>query len=326
MFFMAGACQLETERKPICDSSQAPGVGCVECFPDMESMYCTDPERPLCELDEQRNTYFCSEGPEDCVNSGCDDPLRPICNVRSGLCSPCTSEGECPQTSPLCEPNGSCVGCDTNSDCQRFTEARVCHPITAACVECTESDNSACDSGRNVCDRSSGTCTSFEARTKAACDPCVYDEECIEGQVCASGLNAGTFPSDSEAYCVWRRMAATPGGPNGDCTSIRPFSATRVLTTATGEAMEICAPSDTTCSGIESYRTPCDGAVAPAYSVCGLPQERDAFCVEDEGAFRCSVLCSTASLDCPTDPDNRECDFRDVAGEVAVKLCVAPDS
>ena len=231
------------------------------------------------------------EGEPPALPAECGPDLR--CAAGEGCferrCVPlCTSDDEC-ASRERCAHEGAATGlCVARAEpppadpcagklCVAPTPA--CHPVTGACVGCTEAEH--CPAELPVCDRGRGQCTSASAEL---CAPCNASADCAgEGQaactptdepferVCVPGCSAsqacppGFACSPARQVCLPRR---------GSCTAYRNAIASRGCHDA-GEcsALGVGAPS--------AYQGTC---VAGA---CALGCEQTSDC---PGALVCSEL------------------------------------
>jgi Cys-rich repeat protein len=141
-----------------------------------------------------------------CVGAGdCTDPAKPICETKSGAlqyqCVACTTSDAalCKNAKPLCLANDTC-GCTKSSDCPQATP--VCDPNAHACVAHCLSDGDCTSKPLVHCDT---------AASMPACVQCITDAQCPTGRVCSSAracvqctqANASTCSaSGSGAVCL----------------------------------------------------------------------------------------------------------------------------
>lgn len=138
----------------------------------------------------------------------------PFCDGKSGACVACdpTSNAGCSGTTPVCTPEGQCVGCAAGAN--SCPQGQICLP-TGAC-ECKNSEDCAVPSAP-VCDEAIKQCRGCSRADECqgaspACDTssgrCV---ECVTNTEC--GSRAGTpFCDPGTNRCV---SCLT----SGDCTS-----------------------------------------------------------------------------------------------------------
>lgn len=238
----------------------------------------------------------CDEANDQCVgclkHTDCEDPTKPMCNLEKS-CVPCLDDFSCKDTLGLSDR----PVCLNGSESLKTGEVR---PDTGACAECGRSSD--CDGA--ICEMKSLKCipgTLFAAR--AVCDACTDDRECLPGLVCAPTTYFNPQDGPVGHFCLWRKDATGGVAPNGTCgLNSRPFSATRIVTTANGEEVAICESRTTTCPAIEQAgreKTGCD--VEGDDDVCGASGFDDAICrnLDGDGIPECTFHCAGG--------DHRDC-------------------
>lgn len=251
----------------------------------------------------------------ECVGDGDCDGRR--CSAFT--CVDCVEHTHCDAATPLCVA-GSCVPCtdgDTGQCAARDTATPLCAP-DGMCVQCTAADESACTEG--VCDLLARTCTTQGPGSAGPCAPCVNDRQCRAGQLCVPEMLVLGTGEDLGYACAWRRGATGVGAPNGACSSVRPYVATRTRRSLNDPTtdVEVCVLALSTCEAHRDFRaTSCMAGVtlgSPAADpACGAADVDDGFCAQFDaaGANRCTVECASLD-DCPcfggTCASQYECD------------------
>jgi Cys-rich repeat protein len=119
---------------------------CVECGVDGDC-----PTGQVCVIATARCATSCSSI-TDCITSGY------VCDLTRDICVRCFVDEMCALTpaTPKCAPDGTCVGCTSDSNCSDATPR--CNQVNGSCVECVTSAD--CPGGQPLCDPTSLTCTS----------------------------------------------------------------------------------------------------------------------------------------------------------------------
>ena len=242
-------------------------------------------------------TPHCDETTMTCVACLVDGHCAPEYCV-GGECVACRDNADCPDTAPVC--NGTthvCEGCEGPADCAGRTGTEVCDVTDGACVECLASDRAAC--GTNVCNNAARTCTSTMERTANLCEECVADDHCQEDQLCVPMMFMTT---DVGSYCLWKESA--PAGPNGVCSTVRPYVDPGVMTSLDGEEARVCGLRQTTCVALNQFSMlSCTDGMLPDTTdeECGFSGVDDAYCREftAPGDNRCTIPCGSDD-DCKT--------------------------
>ncbi len=298
------------EDKPVCKvAEKAQDNECVQC---LENDDCTSETDPACDLernvcvecvdDEQcegsAETPVCDTGSQRCVicneDSECEDPAAAQCDSVTHECVGCTSDEHCETHGHLqacigeicvedCGPDKSCVGDPSRPACGK----------DGLCVECTPSDESACD-GR-VCDPEEETCTERKQGSKGVCEPCIADSECGDEDENPSATHRCipmTFGNTLQGGRCLKQRAST-----GDaCT--KPFVPEIVRESLSGEPeLAYCGINEnlTTCEAVLAGRSarPC-----PTGNEVVECAPEGARCESMSGIKTCTYECATA-LECP---------------------------
>ncbi len=260
-----------TAPTPHCN---APTGQCVECRTNNDCPI----ENPVC-IDA--NTCIGCRNDTDCA----DRPDTPTCNPTSGSCTTCQTDTDCTDPSAArCDTDmGRCVPCTENTQCAGIEGAPVCND--GACVECTESDDSACE-GR-ACNPATNTCSAFST-DRRRCESCEIDANC----------------QDADHFCVPLNFMGAPRG--GFCLQQvpetepcpRPYRAVlEGLTSLSGvSGQSYCGIDQTTvsCEAITNFGTECKDDP----NVCVGDGAR---CENVPGSQEiCTYLCGGNELVCPS--------------------------
>ena len=241
-------------------------------------------------------TPVCDEASGECVEcitgADCEAADAPLCVERA--CVECEGNGNCDSvTASRCGENNACAGCEGDEDCAHLSGTPACDEMSGTCVECMSSTD--CDG--NVCHPREHTCTDQRARSLEACQACVHDEECREGQLCVETSYEDPPPARSVgSYCLWKRDATGGDAPNGACgLGSRPYAQPRAATSVDGESATICELRTTTCPALLHHATAvsgCDSATVEASTACGVPDVNDGRCrLNGSGQPRCTYPC-----------------------------------
>ena len=110
----------------------------------------------------------------------CTDELRPVC--RSGSCSRCEADADCPEDKPVCNELGQCTECPT--------------VLTRAAMATLDTEAYRCDQfgPKSICS------------DEGVCEACTTDEQCAERPgdrtVCVDGKCLGCRPGVVETGCT----------------------------------------------------------------------------------------------------------------------------
>ncbi|MBX3246209.1 MAG: hypothetical protein KF901_03425 [Myxococcales bacterium] len=242
--------------------------------------------------------------PDLCLDDTCVEcsPTTPctegVCTAE-GACVTCTQDAHC--TSPdaaRCDlDTNECAPCEASPECEGVTAGDrplgICDDGT--CVECVPGEHGPCGAGR-LCNGQTRGCEEAEAGSRAECQRCIADAECIEGTVCVSPGQYG----ETGHFCLPRREEF--------CA--RPFVAVaNEQTSIDGATVDYCRHRNTSCAGFNHFSsavpgcmTATDGAVvggvAPGDGSCGLPGTTDnTRCRVGGAGARCTYQCSSSD-DC----------------------------
>ncbi len=206
---LAGQCRTS------CDctgSSKGPACISGNCGPSPDGGSCQRANDCPC-------NDICSAGhcePKCTQNSDCKNPL-PFCYLPQGQCGPCTANSNCPSgqacVTGACQiaPDGGCNAghCCNNGDCPGSSP--VCNPSTGVCGACTSSlqcsTGYACTSGSCVGSGTGGGCGA---------------NGCSAGQVCQNGAcvtDTCNPPCGPPATCGANNTCVCPTNCNGVCAS-----------------------------------------------------------------------------------------------------------
>jgi MYXO-CTERM domain-containing protein len=266
----------------------------------------------VCDTKDSECGYANGDGPCDGGNGGtvCRST---ICNTTSMTCVACVMDSQCSGSTPICDTStNTCVGCTSNTQCSGTKP--ICHKASETCVpctgdlgsgttdpcydngnpfcflsgsnmgscgKCTTNDQCAGHTGMNVCDTTTGLCTSG----------CVLDSDCTMGEWCNESKHTCTMkvangmpvPSDS---------AHTNPTLDGTCTP-----AAAMLTCQSG----VC-DTDNAC-GLKEGDGPCQNSEQCRNDDCD-PQ---------------STKCMPA-VKCHTDADCKSSEFCDMSQGCLPKL------
>lgn len=143
----------------------------------------------------------CDTASGACVNCVEDEDCEgatPFCDTTMHACVSCLHNTDCTMSdAPVCGGDQMCTGCTGNTDCNgRFGNKNLCG-ATGACVQCSDSDKSACMGTTPVCKNN-------------ACAACGGDGDC------SGGLKCNKTGDSSNGACVQCNVEADCG-VNGYC-------------------------------------------------------------------------------------------------------------
>lgn len=253
---------------------------------------------PACEGD----TPVCN-GEQECVecteedSSACTGETL-LCDAQIESCVECLDSDDCGESFPICD-GGSCSGCESNLDCERFSSTPVCENDSGGCVECMDAD----DCGGKVCDPDTNTCTTLDAGTLGACDECQYDAQCATGRVCVEMSYTDPMTGVIGNFCLWERDATGIGAPDGACgLNSRPFAQQATVISVNGtEPVVVCQLRTTTCPGLKDHAVDVDECqiAGDDDDACGAPDFNDGLC-RGGGSTLCTYPCAGSDdRDCP---------------------------
>jgi hypothetical protein len=243
----------------------------------------------------------------DCVECLGDDATTCTVDGENACvgneCVACDSSDDCTSlTAPECNGSNACVPCTGPEACEGRTGTTVCDVAgDGACVECVT--NADCGTGEG-CVPETHTCRNFVPRDASLCGDCVADEECPVGQLCIPMMyddpaTTAADPVFAGNHCLWRSDASGPG-PGGACSTIRPYVATRSVTSVDDVTTNVCVLAVSTCEAHEDFRDsemPCT-LDATGDALCGREGVPDAVCrMLDAAANLCTVYC-VSDTDC----------------------------
>jgi MYXO-CTERM domain-containing protein len=134
----------------------------------------------------------------DCTGS------TPVCQTEfaapnAGQCVGCASDANCAVPTPICDKTTSTCRACMKSDCTGVTN--ICG-TNGACVQCEDSDYSACTGATPTCDVTTGRCVGCQSnidcpaktpvcnRATNRCQACGASIDCPSGLVCDTGKDA----------------------------------------------------------------------------------------------------------------------------------------
>ncbi len=224
---------------------------------------------------------------------------KPVCNVSSEQCVECLSDADCKDGGKAhCDSTtNSCVACAEDAQCSHLTATPLCNVSKGSCYACTR-ENQATVCNGNVCNNQTGACTTTPLKTLVACKPCVADDECKEGYVCAPTVASG---KDIGEFCLPKKDATGGGLPNGNCSANgRPFYSSIDVTSVDGEMTSVCASRTATCPALNDFSTKnCGGTESSNHAQCGFERLDDGYCVQvgNDATFQCTIPC-VSDADC----------------------------
>ena len=297
-------------EKPVCKlAEKSQDNECVEC---MESDDCGSASKPACDLDRNRcvqcvedaqceglpETPVCDTASHSCVacngHSDCGSAEEAQCDSATHSCVPCTLDAHCASQGHLdiCLDGRCEESCGQDDACQGDPQRLACGK-SGFCVECTPSDEEACEG--MVCNPETELCTTLEQGSKRVCEPCIADSECgdeaenpSETHRCIA-LNFDGLPQ--EGRCLEQRASSEP-----ECE--RPFVPEIFRESLSGEpALAYCGINEqlTTCEAVLAGRsgTPCPNG--DEVTECAA---QGALCESMSGVKTCTYSCAIA-LECP---------------------------
>lgn len=152
----------------------------------------------------------CIENVPECVQCTAEDPSAcmgstPVCNAENE-CVGCDSSSQCTDpTAARCDTDANeCAGCQGPGDCEGIAGLPACNDET--CVQCTSDAN--CDG--TSCNTNTLECTDTDVGSLATCEECVVDSECQDtDNRCVEMFYQGARHPDANAgYC----LKTTEGG------------------------------------------------------------------------------------------------------------------
>src|SRR5512133_3059183 len=198
-----------TDPSNVCDTNTS---ACVEC---LVSGDCRDPSKKVC-LTTAKTCVQClaatdcagvagkpacdttpgSPTVNTCVacleNMDCQNtPAAPFCNKEKKQCVACLANTDCTNAAiSRCDPTtNTCAPCATDNDCTQISGKSLCHSSATGqpnqCVECTVSNEKACNGDKNSCNPKTSTCTTTPKGSVGKCGACLADSECIGANVAA---------------------------------------------------------------------------------------------------------------------------------------------
>lgn len=235
----------------------------------------------------------------------------PLCNEAQARCVSCLETAHCTEPSAAaCDfVTGDCGGCTEDAHCERFTDTPVCDAERGQCVACKRGREQAC--GEFVCDTAAQRCTDLRVNSAGACQPCIANAQCLEGQACIA-MQFGPDDTTIGNFCLWMKASTvSTAHPEGDCGSrlpyiddaspnLTPYVNVTDVVSLDGNAVQVCAPRETTCVGLLQGLDEVDCAPngVPDHSLCGAAGVNDAYCVQlTASVFTCSTPCR-GSRDC----------------------------
>jgi hypothetical protein len=147
-----------------------------------------------------RNTVSCPEGTaildfesggRECVPVGPDGGL----GGTGGMGNPeCEDDLDCPfEEASRCDPSsGICEPCLEDVDCAGIDGLSRCDAEQGLCVQCAPATE-AMDCGERSCDPASRSCSDIVRGSRAECEACVSDSDCMEEFMCVP-MQFGNVP------------------------------------------------------------------------------------------------------------------------------------
>jgi MYXO-CTERM domain-containing protein len=308
----SAACYLPTE--PAC----LPNGDCVEC--DADTLTACTPAKPNCNV----TTHTCVEcnatadctGIEVCnpVTSNCEPPCTtngdcsgstPVCVFPPGVCVECTPTDttNCPVNEPKCN-NNECVGCITGADCP--DDKPVCDPTSHTCTAtCTASaqcpgDTPICNPATHVCVEC--TDNSDCPASEPICNPatgqcgttCTESVQCPGDKPICNPVTKTCVECTSNTNCVLPEVCDTTTGTCGPCTtSAQCPGDTPICDPATKKCVE--CTSNANCTAPEV----CDTTTGTCTQECTTSAQCPGDTPVCDPATKKCVDCVT-NTDCPT--------------------------
>jgi hypothetical protein len=183
------------------------------------------------------------------AGQGCfDRRCVPLCTVDQDCASRerCAQEGS---ATGLCVPRDQPPPVDLCAGKLCVAPRPACHPLTGACVACTEAEQ--CSADRPVCDRGRGECV---VAASELCAPCNSSRECA-GELALGCMSSeqpferACVPSCSDASACPQGFACSPARKvclprRGSCTAYRhALDATPCSTAGDCSALGVVQPS-----------------------------------------------------------------------------------
>lgn len=252
------------------------GGGCTDGVCDFAANACVE-----CTADD---LSACEDGENACAGN---------------TCVGCVADGDCAAPSaPECGTDNTCGTCTSNDACMDRAGTTVCDLESGACVECTS--NADCTGTNEGCDVETHACRTYVPRSGSLCGGCVADQECPMGQLCIPMMyddpaTTAADPVFAGNHCLWRSDATAPG-PADDCFSVRPYVATRPLTSVDGVSTDLCTLAVSTCEAHDDFRSSAITCTldAAGNALCGREGVPDAVCRSTGGPTnRCTVYCGS---------------------------------
>ena len=238
-----------------------------------------------------RETVSCPEGTaildfesggRECVPVGPDGGL----GGTGGMGNPeCVNDLDCPfEEASRCNPSSEmCEPCLEDVDCAGIDGLPRCDAEQGLCVQCAPATE-AMDCGERSCDPATRECSEFVRGSRAECEACVSDSDCVEGFMCVP-MRFRNAPRRG-GYCL-------QGTGTGQCAQPFAFPLPDARVSLSGAAPAIYC-------GVNEDLTSCE---AVRVLVNNEPCEDDFDCTAPGGicrqvgdvGLRCTYECSGAT-------------------------------
>jgi hypothetical protein len=182
----------------------------------------------------------------------------------------------------------SCVSCLLDADCKDIAGKGVCSSGT--CVQCTPTNEKACNNDLNSCNPKTKECTTTAKGSVDVCKACLADSECVGGNLAApiSRCVPMTFGPTAVAhgnYCLQRRASQACAPPLAVLVSAVSASGT--------PAEDYCglSQSTTTCEAVLDMKA---SKVCPTGDddQCGMGLGGVCKLSSSTSDYRCTIPCS----------------------------------
>ena len=214
-------------------------------------------------------------GAATCSPACAPSSSTPIC--LNTTCVGCTEASQCKDAAlARCDTaTHSCTTCSGNADCKHLSGAPVCDG--GKCVECTP-ETEATDCGANACSPKTHTCTTRARQSRAVCQSCETDSECVGGDIVEKAKATArcmelSFGGKSRGgYCLTRQTAG--------CA--KPYDVTKDAASISGAASEsYCSINEelTTCEAVKNMIDSVECSAVGKDSECGCDAATDPSCV-----------------------------------------------
>lgn len=212
---------------------------------------------------------------ESCVEGGChftgcvEDADCAVGRCRKDVyaCTECSTNDQCPASSPVCTDEGHCVKCQQDADCH-YPGPPYCEVGSGACVYCQNSDQ--CPNG-------------LSCGPKGVCVGQQKNQSCNAGIACDLGLMCVNVGSNS--ICLESCNLYTPKCGNGEICIKLTFQDSPSLVFDQGAPVGVCYPP---VQGLRGYHEACNDNCQPNLA-----------CVADSATQKtCKQYCDPANPFC----------------------------